>query len=78
MVGWGSGVAAQQGHLPSVPPLSALSPLCLRVRHSGDPRELEANFPQSLVMERPQVLSLIKVKRGAEEKRCMQTSSSHL
>lgn len=76
----GSEVAAQQGHLPSVPPapLPPLSPLRLRVHHSGDPWELEANFPRSLVMERPQVLPLIKVKRGAEEKRSTQASSSHL
>lgn len=76
----GSEVAAQQGHLPSVPPapLPPPSPLRLRVHHSGDPWELEANFPRSLVMERPQVLPLIKVKRGAEEKRCTQASSSHL
>lgn len=80
----GSGVAAQWGHLPSVPPaplptpLPSLSPLRLRVHRSGDPWELEANFPRSLVMERPQVLPLIKVKRGAEEKCCMQASSSRL
>lgn len=61
--------------LPHSPPPS---PLRLRVHHSGDPWELEANFPRSLVMERPQVLPLIKVKRGAEEKRCTQASSSHL
>lgn len=54
------------------------SPLRLRVHHSGDPWELEANFPPSLVRERPQVLPLIKVKRGAVQKRHMQTSSSHL
>lgn len=76
----GSKVAAQQGHLPSVPPalLPRPSPLRLRVQHSGDPWELEANFPRSLVMERPQVLPLIKVKCGAEEKHCTQASSSHL
>lgn len=54
------------------------SPLRLRVHHSSDPWELEANFPPSLVRERPQVLPLIKVKRGAVQKRHMQTSSSHL
>lgn len=80
-VGWRG---AQEGHPAGPPaicvsaPLPAPSPLSLRVHHSGDPWELEANFPRSLVMERPQVLPLIKVKCGAEEKRCMQASSSHL
>lgn len=80
----GSGLAAQWGYLPSAPPaplptpLPSSSPLRLRVHRAGDPWELEANFPRSLVMERPQVLPLIKVKRGAEEKCCMQASSSHL
>lgn len=76
----GSGVATQCSHLPSVPPtpLPPPSPLRLRVHRSGDPWELEANFPRSLVMERPQVLPLIKVRHGAVEERCMQASSSHL
>lgn len=78
----GSGVSpggGGRGHLPSAlpTPLPSPSPLRLRVHHSGDPWESEANFPQSLVMERPQVLPLIKVRRGAEE-RCMQASPSHL
>lgn len=60
-----------------VPPLPAPSSFRLRVHHSGDPWELEANFPRSLVMERPQVLPLIKVKRGTEETRCA-ASFSHL
>lgn len=82
-LGWGggdSGVAAQQDHLPSVgcPPLPTPSSFRLRVHHSGDPWELEANFPRSLVMERPQVLPLIKVKRGTEETRCTPASFSHL
>ena len=79
-VGEHSGVAAQQDHLPSVgcPPLSPPSSFRLRVHHSGDPWEFEANFPRSLVMERPQVLPLIKVKRGAEETRGTLASSSHL
>lgn len=67
-----SAICASRSTSPSVPPLR------LRVHHSGDPWELEANFPRSLVMERPQVLPLIKVKRGAEEEPCTQASSSHL
>lgn len=82
VLGWGehSGLAAQQDHLPSVGclPLPAPSSFRLRVHHSGDPWELEANFPRSLAMERPQVLPLIKVKREVEETRCTQASSSHL
>lgn len=76
----GSGGATQRDHLSFVPPapLSPPPPLRLRVHCSGDPWELEANFPRSLVMERPQVLPLIKVKCGAEEKRCTQASSSRL
>ena len=81
-LGWGehSGLAAQQDHLPSVGclPLPAPSSFRLRVHHSGDPWELEANFPRSLAMERPQVLPLIKVRREVEETRCTQASSSHL
>ena len=79
-VGEHSGVAAQQDHLPSVgcPPLPPPSSFRLRVHHSGDPWEFEANFPRSLVMERPQVLPLIKVKRGTEETRCTPASFSHL
>ena len=80
--GWGehSGLAAQQDHLPSVGclPLPPPSSFRLRVHHSGDPWELEANFPRSLAMERPQVLPLIKVKREVEETRCTQASPSHL
>lgn len=66
----GSGEATQRDHLSFVSPapLPPPFPLRLRVHRSGDPWELEANFPRSLVMERPQVLPLIKVKCGAEEK----------
>lgn len=68
LAGWGelrSGSLAGPSAICDTALLSSPSPLRLGVHRSGDPWELEANFPPSLVMGRPQVLPLIKVKRGA-------------